>query len=106
MAPSDPAVRGHETAFQRETERLELERARAVKQARAVERRMKRQELVVDRTTGRKRTAARAAGFALISATARIRTLCISIERVPGANPDALWRVDFEMESELDQDHA
>ena len=102
---TDLVVRGRETAFQRETERLELERARAVKHTRAVERRMKRQELLVDGTTGRKRTAARAAGFALISATARIRTLCISIERVPGATPDALWRVDFEMESELDQDH-
>ncbi len=101
-----PAVRGHETASQRETERLELERARAVKQARAVERRMERRELVVDRTTGRKRTAARAAGFALISATAGIRTLCISIERVPGANPDALWRVDVEIEGEIDQDHG
>ena len=46
-----PAVRGHEGALRREAERLELERARAVKQARAVERRMERQELVVDRTT-------------------------------------------------------
>ncbi|MGO9773345.1 MAG: hypothetical protein ACLPSW_28135 [Roseiarcus sp.] len=99
------AVRGRETALQREAERLELERARAVKQARAEERRMRRQEVVVDRTAGRKRTAARAAGFALISATAGMRTLCISIDRVPGTNPDDLWRADFKMESELDQDH-
>ena len=56
----DPAVRGNETAMRREAARLEFERARAVKQARAVQRRMKRRELVVDRTTGRKRTAARA----------------------------------------------
>ncbi len=96
------AVRGHEVARQREAERLELEKARA---ARAVERRMKRQELVVDRTTGRKRTAARAAGFALISATVGIRTLWISIGRVPWTSPDDLWRADFKIESELDEDH-
>ncbi len=100
-----PAVRGHETALQREAERLELERARAVKQARAVERRMERRELVVDRTSGRKRTAARATGFALISATAGMRTLSISIGRVPGANPEDLWRVDVIIEGEFDQDH-
>ena len=77
------AACGHETAAQRETERLELERARAVKRAR-VERRMERRELVVDRTTGRKRTAARAAGFALISATAVIRTLVFRSSAFPG----------------------
>ncbi len=70
------AVRGRETALQREAERLELERARAVKQARALERPMKRQEFVVDRTT------VRAAGFALILATVGLGTLSISIDRV------------------------
>ncbi len=46
-----PAVRGLEGALQREAERIELERARVVKQARALERPMKRQEFVVDRTS-------------------------------------------------------
>ncbi len=99
------AVRGRDTASQREAEKLELERARAVKEARAAERRMERQKWAVERTTGRKRTAARVAGLALISATAGMRTLFIEIERAPGAKPDELWRADVKMEGEANRDH-
>jgi hypothetical protein len=101
---SDDAVaaglRAQLLALQRAAERLELERARVVKQARLIERRLERQDSVVDRTSGRRRTAARAAGYALISATAGMRTLCISIERDPRANPDDLWSVDVRIEGE------
>jgi hypothetical protein len=87
-------------ALQRAAERLELERARALKQARIIKRRQERQEPAIDRTSGRRRTAARAAGFALISATAGMRTLSISIERDPRATPDELWSADVRIEGE------
>ncbi len=61
---------------------------------------------IADRTIGRKRTAVRAAGFALISATAGMRIIAISTDRVPGTSPSALWKADVQIEGEIDQDRS
>ena len=84
-------ARQHEIAAQREVKRLELERARAEKQARALVRAASKRDSLVDLdTSGRKRTAVRAAGLVLISATAGLRTHSISIYRVPGSTASDL----------------
>jgi len=102
---SAAGLRAQLLALQRAAERLELERAHLLKQARAIERRLQRQDPVVDRTSGRRRTAARAAGYALISATQGTRTLSISIERIPGTTPDGLWHVGVSLEGEEAEDY-
>ena len=75
---------------------LEIERAREDKQARALARRLERRSSVLDMdTSGRRHTAARAAGIVLISATVGLRTLGISIQRIPGSAASDLWSVDL-----------
>jgi hypothetical protein len=75
-------ARERDIEAQRRADRGELERARAEKEMRAQMRCLRKSEFVVD-LSGRRRTAVRAAGIALISATGGLRTLGISLHRLP-----------------------
>lgn len=88
--------------LRREAERLELERARAAKHARAVERWTERQKDVVDMSSGRRRTAFRVAGLVIISATVGLRTSAVSIRRLPNSLVTELWTADVRFENEGD----
>jgi hypothetical protein len=93
------SVEAHERDIesQRRASRLELERARAEKEMRAQMRRLRKSEFVVD-LSGRRRTAVRAAGIALISATGGLRTLGISLHRLPESATVDLWRANVKFE--------
>lgn len=90
-------ARERDIEAQRRAGRLELERARAEKEMRAQMRRLRKSEFVVD-LSGRRRTAVRAAGIALISATGGLRTLGISLHRLPGSTTGDLWGADVKFE--------
>ena len=89
-------------ARRRETDRLEGERRRAAKMARALERRLERRSAIVDGTCGRRHTAARVAGVIIVSATAGMRTHSVSIRRFPNSAPSELSDVDIRFENEDD----
>ncbi|ARN83894.1 hypothetical protein [Methylocystis bryophila] len=99
-APSDTIER--KLALRREAERLEGEGRRAARSLRALERRVERRSAVVDGASGRRRTAARLAGVAIISASLGLRTRALSIRRPPNSTPSELWEVDFTFENEQD----
>ena len=91
------AARAREIADQRELARAASERARAEKRERTLTRAASKRETVVDLDmSGRRRTAARAAGLAVISATAGLHTHAISISRRAGSAVYDLWGVDME----------
>jgi hypothetical protein len=90
-------AREREIEAQRRADRLELERARAEKEMRAQMRRLRKSASVVD-LSGRRRTAVRAAGIALISATGGLRTLGISLHRLPESATVDLWGADVKFE--------
>lgn len=100
------AARERELAAQRELQRAAEERARAEKAARtlmrAVEKRMTPSE--ADKS-GRRRTAVRAAGIVLISATGGLRTQSIALHRLPGSAGSELWRADVRFETEKGVTH-
>jgi len=105
--PAEPtnaaAEEARERDFQarREARQVELERARADKEARLQARGIqKRHAILCADTTGRRRTAVRAAGIALISATAGLRTSGISITRLPGSAGRDLWSADVNFDVE------
>jgi len=97
-------IEGIERIFarRRETDRLEGERRRAAKMARALDRRLERRSPEVDATAGRRRTAARVAGVVIISATVGLRTHTVSMQRSPSGAPSELWDVDIRFENEDD----
>ncbi|MBY6242022.1 hypothetical protein [Methylosinus sp. Sm6] len=104
VAEADPAAiaaRERELAERREQQRAAEERARAEKAARtlmrAVEKRMSPAE---PDTSGRRRTAVRAAGIVLISATGGLRTESVAMHRLPGSVGSELWRADVRFETE------
>lgn len=78
---------------QRQADRAALEKARSEKEMRAEMRRLRKTE-PAEEPSGRRRTAARAAGLALISATAGLRTLRITLNRLPGRSSSDLWGAD------------
>jgi hypothetical protein len=90
-------ARERDIEAQRRADRGELERARAEKEMRAQMRRLRKSEFVVD-LSGRRRTAVRAAGIALISATGGLRTLGISLHRLPESATVDLWGADVKFE--------
>jgi hypothetical protein len=89
-----------ELAQRREAERLEAERARAAKELRTFKRLMERRSSVVDRTSGRERTAVRLAGTAIVSATTGLRTHGVAIQRTPNSTASELWAADIQFENE------
>jgi hypothetical protein len=92
-------AREKEIAARREEMRAELERARAAKAARTLLRAVnKRQSLAPLDMSGRRRTAVRAAGIALISATGGLRTQSIGIFRLPGSAGSDLWAADVKFD--------
>jgi len=96
-------ARERELAISLERKQLELERAREERQARASARRLERRSLVFDKgASGRRRTAVRAAGVSLISATVGLHILGISIQRSPGSAASDLWRADVTCDVEKD----
>jgi hypothetical protein len=98
-------AREKELAALREAARLEGERARSEKEERARARKAKKQESLDLDSFARRRTAARAAGLVLISATAGLRTLAISIRRPARASLSGLWRANIEFEIEAGHAH-
>jgi hypothetical protein len=95
------AAREREILAQREAECAALERARAEKKERARTRAASKRETVVDLDrSGRRRTAARAAGLAVISATAGLHTHAISISRRAGSSVYDLWSVEMDFDVE------
>jgi hypothetical protein len=113
-APSTPtesdaaaiAAREQELAARREAERIEMERARAEKAARAMRRAIgKRMHAGEADTSGRRRTAVRAAGIMLISATGGLRTQSVSLYRLPGSAGADLWRADVQFDTERGVTH-
>lgn len=92
-------LREQEIAARRDALLAEAERARAAKAARTLLRAVnKRQSVVPHDKSGRRRTAVRAAGIALISATGGLRTQSISIFRIPGSDASDLWGADVKFD--------
>jgi len=89
-----------ELTLRRQRERGELDRARAAKMMRALKRQIERRVTPVDRISGRQRTAARVAGVVIISALAGLRTLTVSIRRMPNNAPSELWDADIKFQNE------
>jgi hypothetical protein len=100
------AARERELAARRELQRVEEERARAEKAARALMRAVeKRMSPPEPDTSGRRRTAVRAAGIMLISATGGLRTQSVALHRLPGSAGSELWRADVRFEEEKGVTH-
>lgn len=100
------AARQRELAARREQQRIEEERARAEKAARALLRSVeKRMTPAEPDTSGRRRTAVRAAGIMLVSATGGMRTQSVALHRLPGASGCELWRADVRFEEEKGVTH-
>lgn len=99
------AAREAALAALREQHRLEAERIRAEKAARAMRRAVTKRMSADTDMTGRRRTAARAAGIMLISATGGVRTQSVSLLREPGAAGADLWRADVQFDSERGGPH-
>ncbi|CAN2533574.1 MAG TPA: hypothetical protein VIF40_20045 [Methylosinus sp.] len=95
------AAREQAIAALREQQRIEAERARAEKAARALRRAVGKRMTAIDAdTSGRRRTAARAAGIMLISATGGLRTQSVSLFRGSGRSGSDLWLADVQFEQE------
>ncbi|MBU3889023.1 hypothetical protein FM996_01360 [Methylosinus sporium] len=95
------AAREQALAALREQQRIEAERARAEKAARALRRAVgKRMNACDPDTSGRRRTAARAAGIMLISATGGVRTQSVTLFRGSGRAGSDLWLADVQFEQE------
>ena len=95
------AAREQALAALREQQRIEAERARAEKAARALRRAVSKRMTPADPdTSGRRRTAARAAGIMLISATGGLRTQSVSLFRGSGRAGSDLWLADVQFEQE------
>lgn len=100
------ARRERELAERRELQRAAEERARAEKAARAMMRAVeKRLTPAEPDTSGRRRTAVRAAGIVLISATGGMRTESVALHRLPGSVGSELWRADVRFETEKGVTH-
>lgn len=100
------AAREQALAALREQQRLEAERARAEKAARALRRAIGKRMTASDPdTSGRRRTATRAAGIMLISATGGLRTQSVSLFRGSGRSGSELWLADVQFEQEKGVTH-
>lgn len=100
------AARERELAAQRELQRAAEERARAEKAARTLMRAVEKRTTPTEAdTSGRRRTAVRAAGIVLISATGGLRTQSIALHRLPGSVGSELWRADVRFETEKGVTH-
>ena len=100
------AAREQALAALREQQRVEAERARAEKAARALRRAVGKRLTAADPdTSGRRRTAARAAGIMLISATGGLRTQSVSLFRGSGRAGGELWLADVQFEQEKGVTH-
>jgi len=95
------AAREQALAALREQQRIEAERSRAEKAARALRRAVSKRMSAADPdTSGRRRTASRAAGIMLISATGGLRTQSVSLFRGSGRAGSDLWLADVQFEQE------
>ncbi|MBG0812221.1 hypothetical protein IY145_23020 [Methylosinus sp. H3A] len=95
------AAREQALAALREQQRIEAERSRAEKAARALRRAVSKRMTATDPdTSGRRRTAVRAAGIMLISATGGLRTQSVSLFRGSGRAGSDLWLADVQFEQE------
>lgn len=95
------AAREQALAELREQQRIEAERLRAEKAARALRRAVSKRMTPADPdTSGRRRTATRAAGIMLISATGGLRTQSVSLFRGSGRAGSDLWLADVQFEQE------
>jgi hypothetical protein len=100
------AARERELAARRESQRAAEERARAEKAARTLTRAVEKRSTPAEPdTSGRRRTAVRAAGIMLISATGGMRTESVALHRLPGSVGSELWRADVRFEAEKGVTH-